>query len=194
LPHIESIPIAHKTSLSLPTPPGGGAVVRLSPRSNTLYACVLQDPARILYLCNTASPLDATTSIPTHLSQRMSKTTTTSFFSWRGAFQIALAVAAFLMVDPYIRKLLSFVQEHCIAELSPHWFGAFVCLLVVCCCYILPRRYKRTYIPVQLRWGLLLLAAAYLYYRLSPRCYYRLSPGVYFFSRNRPFEKTTAAM
>ena len=110
----------------------------------------------------------------------MSKTTTTSFFSWRGAFQIALAVAAFLMVDPYIRKLLSFVQEHCIAELSPHWFGAFVCLLVVCCCYILPRRYKRTYIPVQLRWGLLLLAAAYLYYRLSPCCYYRLSPEFYF--------------
>ena len=108
----------------------------------------------------------------------MSKTTTTSFFSWRGAFQIALAVAAFLMVDPYIRKLLSFVQEHCIAELSPHWFGAFVCLLVVCCCYILPRRYKRTYIPVQLRWGLLLLAAAYLYYRLSPCCYYRLKPRV----------------
>ena len=102
----------------------------------------------------------------------MSKTTTTSFFSWRGAFQIALAVAAFLMVDPYIRKLLSFVQEHCIAELSPHWFGAFVCLLVVCCCYILPRRYKRTYIPVQLRWGLLLLAAAYLYYRLSPEFYF----------------------
>ena len=74
------------------------------------------------------------------------------------------------MVDPYIRKLLSFVQEYCIAELSPKWFGAFVCLLVVCCFYILLGRYKRTYIPVQLRWGLLLLAAAYLYYRLSP-CY-----------------------
>lgn len=134
----------------------------------------------ILYLCNTASPLDATTSIPTHLSQRMSKTTTTCPVSWRGFFQIALAVAAFFMVDPYIRKLLSFVQEHCIAELSPKWFGAFVSLLVVCCCYILPRRYKRTYIPVQLRWGLLLLAAAYLYYRLSPCCYYRLSPEFYF--------------
>ena len=95
----------------------------------------------------------------------MSKTTTTSFFSWRGAFQIALAVAAFLMVDPYIRKLLSFVQEHCIAELSPHWFGAFVCLLVVCCFCLLFGRYKNTYIPVQLRWGLLLVALAYLYYR-----------------------------
>lgn len=100
----------------------------------------------------------------------MSKTTTTSFFSWRGAFQIALAVAAFFMVDPYIRKLLSFVQEHCIAELSPYGFGVFVCLLVVCCCYILCRRYENTYIPVQLRWGLLLVAAAYLYYRISP-CY-----------------------
>ena len=110
----------------------------------------------------------------------MSKTTTTSFFSWRGAFQIALAVAAFLMVDPYIRKLLSFVQEHCIAELSPHWFGAFVCLLVVCCFYILLGRYRNTYIPVQLRCGLLLLAAAYLYYRISPCYYYRLSPEFYF--------------
>lgn len=98
----------------------------------------------------------------------MSKTTTTSFFSWRGAFQIALAVAAFFMVDPYIRKLLSFVQEHCIAELSPKWFGAFVCLLVVCCFYILLGRYRNTYIPVQLRCGLLLVAAAYLYYRVSP--------------------------
>ena len=110
----------------------------------------------------------------------MSKTTTTSFFSWRGAFQIALAVAAFFMVDPYIRKLLSFVQEHCIAELSPHWFGAFVCLLVVCCFYILLGRYRNTYIPIQLRCGLLLLAAAYLYYRVSPCCYYRLSPEFYF--------------
>ena len=110
----------------------------------------------------------------------MSKTTTTSFFSWRGAFQIALAVAAFFMVDPYIRKLLSFVQEYCIAELSPHWFGAFVCLLVGCCFYILLGRYRNTYIPVQLRCGLLLLAAAYLYYRLSPCYYYRLSPEFYF--------------
>ena len=139
--------------------------MRLSSWSNTLYACVLPKPALILYLCNTASPLDATTSIPTHLSQRMSKTTTTSFFSWRGAFQIALAVAAFFMVDPYIRKLLSFVQEYCIAELSPYGFGAFVCLLVVCCFYILLGRYRNTYIPVQLRWGLLLVALAYLYYR-----------------------------
>ena len=110
----------------------------------------------------------------------MSKTTTSSFFSWRGAFQIALAVAAFLMVDPYIRKLLSFVQEYCIAELSPYGFGAFVCLLVVCCFYILLGRYRNTYIPVQLRWGLLLLAAAYLYYRISPCYYYRLSPEFYF--------------
>ena len=110
----------------------------------------------------------------------MSKTTTTCPIFRRGAFQIALAVAAFFMVDPYIRKLLSFVQEHCIAELSPCGFGACVFLLVVCCCYILHRRYKRTYIPVQLRWGLLLLAAAYLYYRLSPCCYYRLSPEFYF--------------
>ena len=139
--------------------------MRLFSWSNTLYACVLPEPARILYLCNTASLLDATTSIPTHLSQRMSKTTTTSFFSWRGAFQIALAVAAFFMVDPYIRKLLSFVQEYCIAELSPYGFGAFVCLLVVCCFYILLGRYRNTYIPVQLRWGLLLVALAYLYYR-----------------------------
>ena len=84
------------------------------------------------------------------------------------------------MVDPYIRKLLSFVQEHCIAELSPYGFGAFVCLLVVCCFYILLGRYRNTYIPVQLRCGLLLLAAAYLYYRVSPCCYYRLSPEFYF--------------
>lgn len=110
----------------------------------------------------------------------MSKTTTTSFFSWRGFFQIGLAVAAFFMVDPYIRKLLSFVQEYCIAELSPKWFGAFICLLVVCCFYILLGRYRNTYIPVQLRCGLLLLAAAYLYYRLSPCYYYRLSPEFYF--------------
>ena len=100
----------------------------------------------------------------------MSKTTTTCPVSWRGFFQIALAVAAFFMVDPYIRKLLSFVQEHCIAELSPKWFGAFVCLLVVCCFYILLGRYRNTYIPIQLRCGLLLVAAAYLYYRVSP-CY-----------------------
>ncbi len=110
----------------------------------------------------------------------MSKTTTTCPVSWRGFFQIALAVAAFFMVDPYIRKLLSFVQEYCIAELSPHWFGAFVCLLVVCCFYILLGRYRNTYIPVQLRCGLLLVAAAYLYYRLSPCYYYRLSPEFYF--------------
>ncbi|WP_215493437.1 P-loop NTPase fold protein [Porphyromonas bobii] len=110
----------------------------------------------------------------------MSKTTTTCPIFRRGAFQIALAVAAFFMVDPYIRKLLSFVQEHCIAELSPHWFGAFVCLLVVCCFYILLGRYRNTYIPVQLRWGLLLLAVAYLYYRISPCYYYRLSPEFYF--------------
>ena len=110
----------------------------------------------------------------------MSKTTTTCPIFRRGAFQIALAVAAFFMVDPYIRKLLSFVQEHCIAELSPYGFGAFVCLLVVCCCYVLCRRYKNTYIPVQLRCGLLLVAAAYLYYRISPCYYYRLSPEFYF--------------
>ncbi len=110
----------------------------------------------------------------------MSKTTTTCPISWRGFFQIALAVAAFSMVDPYIRKLLSFVQEHCIAELSPYGFGAFVCLLVVCCFCLLFGRYKNTYIPVQLRWGLLLLAAAYLYYRISPCYYYRLSPEFYF--------------
>ena len=110
----------------------------------------------------------------------MSKTTTTCPVSWRGFFQIALAVAAFSMVDPYIRKLLSFVQEHCIAELSPYGFGAFVCLLVVCCFCLLFGRYKNTYIPVQLRWGLLLLAAAYLYYRISPCYYYRLSPEFYF--------------
>ena len=110
----------------------------------------------------------------------MSKTTTTCPVSWRGFFQIALAVAAFFMVDPYIRKLLSFVQEHCIAELSPHWFGAFVCLLVVCCFCLLFGRYGNTYIPIQLRCGLLLVAAAYLYYRLSPCCYYRLSPEFYF--------------
>ena len=110
----------------------------------------------------------------------MSKTTTTCPVSWRGFFQIALAVAAFFMVDPYIRKLLSFVQEYCIAELSPYGFGAFVCLLVVCCFYILLGRYRNTYIPVQLRCGLLLLAAAYLYYRISPCYYYRLSPEFYF--------------
>ena len=110
----------------------------------------------------------------------MSKTTTTCPVPWRGFFQIALAVAAFFMVDPYIRKLLSFVQEHCIAELSPKWFGAFVCLLVVCCFYILLGRYRNTYIPVQLRCGLLLVAAAYLYYRISPCYYYRLSPEFYF--------------
>lgn len=110
----------------------------------------------------------------------MSKTTTTCPVSWRGFFQITLAVAAFFMVDPYIRKLLSFVQEHCIAELSPCGFGAFVCLFVVCCFYILLGRYRNTYIPVQLRWGLLLVSAAYLYYRLSPCYYYRLSPEFYF--------------
>ena len=82
------------------------------------------------------------------------------------------------MVDPYIRKLLSFVQEHCIAELSPHWFGAFVCLLVVCCFCLLFGRYKNTYIPVQLRWGLLLVALAYLYYRVSPMFdYWRIPLG-----------------
>ena len=74
------------------------------------------------------------------------------------------------MVDPYIRQLLSFVQEHCIAELSPCGFGAFVCLLVVCCFCLLFGRYGNTYIPIQLRCGLLLVAAAYLYYRVSP-CY-----------------------
>ena len=108
----------------------------------------------------------------------MSKTTTTSFFSWRGASQIALVIAAFFMIDPYIRKLLSFVQEYCIAELSPYGFGAFVCLLVVCCFYILLGRYRNTYIPVQLRCGLLLVAAAYLYYRISPEFYFwRISLG-----------------
>ena len=110
----------------------------------------------------------------------MSKTTTTCPVSWRGFFQIALAVAAFFMVDPYIRKLLSFVQEHCIAELSPFGFGACVFLLVVCCFCLLFGRYRNTYIPVQLRCGVLLLAAAYLYYRLSPCYYYRLSPEFYF--------------
>ena len=138
--------------------------MRLFSWSNTLYACALQDPARILYLCNTASPLDATTSIPTHLSQRMSKTTTTSFFSWRGTFQIALAVAAFFMVDPYIRKLLSFVQEHCIAELSPHWFGACVALLAG---YLLKREwdYRKIYVPRPVSLWLILLLGIYLYYR-----------------------------
>ena len=138
--------------------------MRLSPRSNTLYACTPQDPARILYLCNTASPLDATTSIPTHLSQRMSKTTTTCPVSWRGAFQIVLAVAAFFMVDPYIRKLLSFVQEHCIAELSPYGFGAFVVLLAG---YLLKREwhYRKIYVPRPVSLWLILLLGIYLYYR-----------------------------
>lgn len=108
----------------------------------------------------------------------MSKTTTSSFFSWRGAIQIALVVAAFVMVDPYIRKLLSFVQEYCIAELSPYGFGAFIIVLVACCFYILLGRYRNTYIPVQLRWGLLLVAATYLYYRISPEFYFwRISLG-----------------
>ena len=94
----------------------------------------------------------------------MSKTTTTSFFSWRGAFQIALAVAAFFMVDPYIRKLLSFVQEHCIAELSPYGFGAFVALLAG---YLLKREwdYRKIYVPRPVSLWLILLLGIYLYYR-----------------------------
>ena len=138
--------------------------MRLFSWSNTLYVCILPKPALILYLCNTASPLDATTSIPTHLSQRMSKTTTTCPVSWRGAFQIALAAAAFFMVDPYIRKLLSFVQEHCIAELSPHWFGACVALLAG---YLLKREwdYRKIYVPRPVSLWLILLLGIYLYYR-----------------------------
>ena len=94
----------------------------------------------------------------------MSKTTTTSFFSWRGAFQIALAVAAFFMVDPYIRKLLSFVQEHCIAELSPCGFGACVALLAG---YLLKREwdYRKIYVPRPVSLWLILLLGIYLYYR-----------------------------
>lgn len=110
----------------------------------------------------------------------MSKMTTTCPVSWRGSFQITIAVAVFFMVDPYIRKLLSLVQEYCIAELSPNWFGTFIIVLVVYCFYLLLGRYRNTYIPVQLRWGLLLLALAYLYYRISPTYYYRLSPEFYF--------------
>ena len=94
----------------------------------------------------------------------MSKTTTTSFFSWRGAFQIALAVAAFFMVDPYIRKLLSFAQEHCIAELSPYGFGVFVALLAG---YLLKREwdYRKIYVPRPVSLWLILLLGIYLYYR-----------------------------
>ena len=94
----------------------------------------------------------------------MSKTTTTSFFSWRGFFQIGLAVAAFFMVDPYIRKLLSFVQEHCIAELSPYGFGAFVALLAG---YLLKREwdYRKIYVPRPVSLWLILLLGVYLYYR-----------------------------
>lgn len=109
--------------------------MRLFSWSNTLYACVLPKPALILYLCNTASPLDATTSIPTHLSQRMSKTTTTSFFSWRelkGAFIEAwnfyvkrffkaVFVAVLIgilylsvreLLFPFLDKLHGFLLEH----------------------------------------------------------------------------------
>ena len=94
----------------------------------------------------------------------MSKTTTTSFFSWRGTFQIGLAVAAFFMVDPYIRKLLSFVQEHCIAELSPCGFGACVVLLAG---YLLKREwdYRKIYVPRPVSLWLILLLGIYLYYR-----------------------------
>ena len=94
----------------------------------------------------------------------MSKTTTTCPVSWRGAFQIALAVAAFFMVDPYIRKLLSFVQEHCIAELSPYGFGAFVALLAG---YLLKREwdYRKIYVPRPVSLWLILLLGIYLYYR-----------------------------
>ena len=94
----------------------------------------------------------------------MSKTTTTCPVSWRGFFQIALAVAAFFMVDPYIRKLLSFVQEHCIAELSPYGFGAFVALLAG---YLLKREwdYRKIYVPRPVSLWLILLLGIYLYYR-----------------------------
>ena len=68
------------------------------------------------------------------------------------------------MVDPYIRKLLSFVQEHCIAELSPKWFGAFVALLA---CYLLKREwdYRKIYVPRPVSLWLILLLGSYLYYR-----------------------------
>ena len=94
----------------------------------------------------------------------MSKTTTTSFFSWRGFFQIGLAVAAFFMVDPYIRKLLSLVQEYCIAELSPYGFGACVALLAG---YLLKREwdYRKIYVPRPVSLWLILLLGIYLYYR-----------------------------
>lgn len=94
----------------------------------------------------------------------MSKTTTTCPVSWHGFFQIALAVAAFLMVDPYIRKLLSFVQEHCIAELSPYGFGVFVALLAG---YLLKREwdYRKIYVPRPVSLWLILLLGIYLYYR-----------------------------
>ena len=65
------------------------------------------------------------------------------------------------MVDPYIRKLLSFVQEHCIAELSPYGFGAFVVLLAG---YLLKREwdYRKIYVPRPVSLWLILLLGIYL--------------------------------
>lgn len=68
------------------------------------------------------------------------------------------------MVDPYIRKLLSFVQEHCIAELSPYGFGTFVALLAG---YLLKWEwdYRKIYVPRPVSLWLILLLGSYLYYR-----------------------------
>ena len=68
------------------------------------------------------------------------------------------------MVDPYIRKLLSLVQEYCIAELSPYGFGACVALLAG---YLLKREwdYRKIYVPRPVSLWLILLLGIYLYYR-----------------------------
>ena len=166
--------------------------MRLSPRSNTLYACALQDPARILYLCNTSSPLDATTSIPTHLSQRMSKTTTTSSYSlWRELkdasiwfwnfyvkrglktiFVMCLIGVLYIPVQellfPLLDKLHEFLSDH---HLTP-WFGGLIGLIVIYQFYWTLKYWKAelsiySLSVIFLVWGL------YVYYRhYCPSCHF----------------------
>ena len=166
--------------------------MRLFSWSNTLYACALQDQARILYLCNTASPLDATTSIPTHLSQRMSKTTTTSSYSlWRELkdasiwfwnfyvkrslktiFVVCLIGVLYIPVQELLFPLLDKLHTFLLDQHLMSWFGILIGLVVIYQFYW-TLKYWKAELSIYSLSVILLIWGLYVYYRhFCPSCHF----------------------
>lgn len=138
----------------------------------------LQKPARILYLCNTASPLDATTSIPTPLSQRMDKTTTTSssdlWFWVRRLFLAFVIGILYLHVQellfPAFARFHGYIQENGLM----HLFGWLITCIFIYQFYWICKN-QELYPSVDVVVGIWLVVGLYIYDRFFyPSCHFWL--------------------